>query len=89
MKQVNVKREDWVDKETVDGTFKDERLGRRFKTLLSDIGGAIGASLPFACQDWAATKAAYRFFTNPRVDESLILTGHFKRPPSASPPRTA
>jgi hypothetical protein len=37
---------DWVDQETVDGAFKDERLGRRFKTLLSDIGGAIGASLP-------------------------------------------
>ncbi len=30
-----------------------------------------------ACQDWAATKAAYRFFSNPLVDESLILAGHF------------
>ena len=69
---------DWVDKETVDGTFKDERLGRRFKTLLSDIGGAIGASLPFACQDWANTKAAYRFLSNERVDEADILSGHFQ-----------
>jgi hypothetical protein len=33
--------------------------------------------LPAACQDWAATKAAYRFFDNPRVDESIILAGHF------------
>lgn len=69
--------EDWVDCETVDGTFKDERLGRRFKTLLSDIGGAIGASLPLACQDWANTKAAYRFLSNERVDEADILSGHF------------
>jgi len=69
---------DWVDQETVDGTFKDERLGRRFKTLLSDIGGAIGASLPFACQDWANTKAAYRFLSNERVDEADILSGHFQ-----------
>jgi Transposase DNA-binding len=68
----------WVDQETVDGTFKDERLGRRFKTLLSDIGGAIGASLPFACQDWANTKAAYRFLSNERVDEADILSGHFQ-----------
>jgi hypothetical protein len=68
---------DWVDQETVDGTFKDERLGRRFKTLLSDIGGAI-ASLPFACQDWANTKAAYRFLSNERVDEADILSGHFQ-----------
>jgi Transposase DNA-binding len=52
---------DWVDRETANVTFGDERLGRRFKTLLSDIGGAIGASLPLACQDWANTKAAYCF----------------------------
>jgi hypothetical protein len=30
-----------------------------------------------ACQDWAAPKAAYRFFSNRRVDESIILAGHF------------
>jgi hypothetical protein len=29
-----------------------------------------------ASQDWAATKAAYRFFSNPRVDEGVILAGH-------------
>lgn len=33
--------------------------------------------MPAACQDWAATKAAYRFFSNPRVNESVILAGHF------------
>ncbi len=37
----------------------------------------IGAALPAACQDWAATKAAYRFFDNSRVDESILLAGHF------------
>ncbi len=68
---------DWVERETVDGAFKDERLDRRFRTLLSDIGGAIGASLPLACQDWANTKAAYRFLSNDRVDEADILSGHF------------
>ena len=73
----DIAAEDWVDRETVDGAFKDERLGRRFKTLLSDIGGAIGASLPLACQDWANTKAAYRFLSNERVDEAAILSGHF------------
>ena len=36
-----------------------------------------GAALPTACQDWAATKAAYRLFDNPRVSESTILAGHF------------
>jgi hypothetical protein len=26
---------------------------------------------------WAATKAAYRFFSNSRVHEGMILAGHF------------
>jgi Transposase DNA-binding len=30
------------------------------------------------CQDWANTKAAYRFFSNERVDEDAILSGHFQ-----------
>lgn len=30
-----------------------------------------------ACQDWANTKAAYRFLSNERVDEADILSGHF------------
>ncbi len=33
--------------------------------------------MPMACQDWAATKAAYRFFSNRRLDEAVILAGHF------------
>src|SRR5581483_10513235 len=28
-------------------------------------------------QDWANTKAAYRFFSNPRVSEEENLSGHF------------
>jgi hypothetical protein len=31
-----------------------------------------------ACQDWAGTKAAYRFFSNERVSEFEILSGHFQ-----------
>jgi Transposase DNA-binding len=31
-----------------------------------------------ACQDWANTKAAYRFFSNKRVDEGGVLEGHFQ-----------
>ena len=37
----------------------------------------MGESIPFACQDWANTKAAYRFFANDRVDEGDILSWHF------------
>lgn len=37
----------------------------------------MGESIPYACQDWANTKAAYRFLGNERVDEGDILSGHF------------
>ena len=40
-------------------------------------GSELGGSIPFACQDWAATKAAYRFFSNGRISEDKILAGHF------------
>ena len=67
----------WVDREAEKCQFADVRLGRRFKTLVEEISECIGGSMPFACQDWASTKAAYRFFSNPRVSEADILGGHF------------
>jgi hypothetical protein len=70
--------ESWVDREVAGCKFKDARLGERFGKLLKQIGSAIGQAIPFACQDWANTKAAYRFFSNDRVDEEAILSGHFQ-----------
>ncbi|WP_244627063.1 IS4 family transposase [Microvirga tunisiensis] len=67
----------WLDEELAGSTFADARLGRRLRRLLEQLGGAMGASLPLACQDWAATKAAYRFFDNDRVSEAQILAGRF------------
>ena len=69
--------EHWTDREIDEGAFKDARLGRRFAELLKQISDGMGGSIPFACQDWASTKAAYRFFANARVDEADILSGHF------------
>jgi hypothetical protein len=57
--------------------FDDVRLGRRFRSLLEQICEAVGESIPLACQDWANTKAAYRFLSNGRVNEEDILSGHF------------
>ncbi|WP_370151361.1 IS4/Tn5 family transposase DNA-binding protein [Bradyrhizobium japonicum] len=62
--------ETWVDREVAGCEFKDERLGRRFCKLLAQIGSDMGQSIPLVCQDWANTKAAYRFFSNERVDEA-------------------
>ena len=38
----------------------------------------MGESIPLVCQDWANTKAAYRFFASERVSEADILGGHFQ-----------
>jgi hypothetical protein len=69
--------EHWTEREIDESSFKDARLGRRFGELLRQIGDGMGGSIPFVCQDWASTKAAYRFFANERVEESDILSGHF------------
>lgn len=39
---------------------------------------ATGQPLPLACEDWANTKAAYRFLSNNSVSEEQILAGHFQ-----------
>ena len=67
----------WTVDEADPSAFKDVRLGRRFAELLRQLSDGLGSSIPFACQDWAATKAAYRFLANVRVDEADILAGHF------------
>lgn len=67
----------WVEQEVDGCAFPDRRLKARLGKLLGDLGRRIGGTVPTACQDWAATKAAYRFFDNPRVDEGIILAGHF------------
>ena len=67
----------WVEQELGGGAFPDQRLKARLGKLLGDLGRRVGGTVPAACQDWAATKAAYRFFSNPRVDEGVILAGHF------------
>jgi hypothetical protein len=68
----------WIERELEGCRFADERLGKRLRALLDRMAGAMGESLPFACQDWANTKAAYRFFANERVGEAEILGGHFQ-----------
>ena len=68
----------WLDQELAGSSFADERLDQRLRKLVEQLEGAMGESLPLACQDWANTKAAYRFFSNERVSEAEILAGHFQ-----------
>jgi hypothetical protein len=68
----------WSDHEINAGAFGDKRLGQRLRTLVAQLSTTIGAPIPMACQDWASTKAAYRFLSNGQVSEAEILAGHFE-----------
>jgi len=68
----------WIDEELAGCQFRDMRLGKRFRKLLEQLSEGTGESIPLACQDWANTKAAYRFLSNERVKEDTILAGHFQ-----------
>ena len=69
---------EWFDREVDTAAFRDKRLGERLRTLVAQLAGAIGDPIPMACQDWANTKAAYRFLSNEAVGEGEILAGHFQ-----------
>jgi hypothetical protein len=66
----------WIDSELARCNFKDTRHGKRLRKLLEQLSENIGGTIPWACQDWANTKAAYRFFSNERVTEEEILGRH-------------
>jgi hypothetical protein len=67
----------WLDNELATCRFADKRLEKRFKNLAEQLSEGMGESIPMACADWSATKAAYRFLSNERVSEQEILSGHF------------
>jgi len=67
----------WIDAEIDGAGFGDARLGERLRKLMSQLDRALGQPIPMACEDWANTKAAYRFLANGSVNEGPILAGHF------------
>jgi hypothetical protein len=68
----------WIDEELAACSLPDQRLRQRLQQLLQQFSSGLGESIPLACQDWANTKAAYRFFSNERVTEQDILEGHWQ-----------
>ena len=56
----------WIENEVVGCQFQDARHGKRLRQLLERLLGRVGSTTPWACQDWANTKAAYRFLVSVR-----------------------
>lgn len=55
----------------------DKRLNRRLNVFTEQLYENIGKSIPLACENWGAAKAAYRLLNNKHVSENQILAGHF------------
>jgi hypothetical protein len=70
--------QDWIEQELAAVKLPDARLDKRLRHLVEQLAKGVGRSIPWACQDWAAAKAAYRFFSNDRVSEEQIMAGHFQ-----------
>lgn len=66
----------WTDTELQGCDLGDARLDARLGAIIEAVSERAGESLPAAFQDWASTKAAYRFFENEKVSEEKILAGH-------------
>jgi hypothetical protein len=59
--------ESWGEAEFSGVDLGDKRLAQRLQKLADDFSTQPQAPMNQASEDWAATKAAYRFFENPRA----------------------
>ncbi len=68
----------WAAQELRHADLGDKRLNRRLALLTQALAEQPEASVPQACGKWAATKAAYRFWSSARVKAEAIRAAHCK-----------
>jgi hypothetical protein len=66
----------WIRTEFRSAEFGDKRLTDRLVQLGDELGSSPAESIPSACEDWASTKATYRFCDNESVESNEILSAH-------------
>jgi len=69
----------WCHEEFATIDLKDARLDSRCQTLAGAMSAQPNVPINQACEDWADTKAAYRFFDNDKVTSEHILSPHIQR----------
>ena len=69
----------WAEHEFGEAELGDARLDRRLVEIADAFLAAPQALVPGACGHWAATKAAYRFFDNKKVEPEDMLKAHRQR----------
>jgi hypothetical protein len=69
----------WCRDEFATVELQDARLNRRCVELAVRLAEQPSEPINQACEDWAATKAAYRFFANDQVTPTGIRAPHHQR----------
>ncbi|NUM60516.1 MAG: IS4 family transposase [Bdellovibrionaceae bacterium] len=66
----------WVESELSAADFNELRLNKRFQVIARELSQYPSLPINQASSDWAAAKAAYRFFQNQKVDFKKIIEPH-------------
>jgi len=74
----------WIEQELAASKLPDARLEEALQQLVEQMAAAWGVAFP-GLSGLAATKTAYRFFSNRRIREEQILAGHFEATRSRLP----
>ena len=69
----------WAGRELSQVELGDVRLDLRLMQIVDRLADHAEQSVPEMCRHWAETKAAYRFWSNERVDWRQILAPHRER----------
>lgn len=73
----------WAQTEFALASLGDRRRTARLVTIATQLAARPGGTLPQAFDTWAELKAAYRFFSQPKVGPEQILAPHHRRTLSA------
>ena len=77
LRTLAVDPEDWIEEEFARARIYDPRLRERLQDLARDFFSKPGTPIPQVCSgSEAKSKAAYRFFANPKVNLQALLRGH-------------
>ena len=66
----------WASEELRHVQLGDARLNRRLVKMVETFSENPECSVPKACKTWAATRASYEFWDNPRVKPGDIIQAH-------------
>lgn len=66
----------WSENEFISADLGDERLKKRLSIISERFANSPLSPINNACGDWAETKAAYRFFSNEKINYRKITQSH-------------